>query len=90
MILCQSCGMPIETDDLMGLNEDGSLNAEYCTYCYNKGKFTNNFTMDQMIMHCLSFIDQVNVGSKKSISREDALLKMKEYFPKLKRWKVEE
>ena len=50
MILCQSCGMPIETDDLMGLNEDGSLNAEYCTYCYNKGKFTNNFTMDQMIM----------------------------------------
>ena len=87
MNLCQSCGMPIDSDDLKGTNADGSLNQECCTYCFHEGKFTNNFTMDQMILHCVSFIDKMNVGTERKINRDEAIEKMKAYFPKLKRWK---
>ena len=40
---CQSCGMPL-TDTNKGTNSDGSLNNEYCSYCYQKGQFTQDFT----------------------------------------------
>lgn len=32
--ICQSCGMPITSDELLGTNEDGSINTDYCKYCY--------------------------------------------------------
>ncbi|NMA75329.1 MAG: transcriptional regulator [Bacteroidales bacterium] len=87
MNICQSCGMPIDSDDLKGTNEDGSLNQEYCTYCFHDGKFTHDFTMDQMIFHSVSLIDRMNVGTERKIDREEAIRKMRGYFPKLKRWR---
>lgn len=45
---CQSCGMPLSNTN-KGTNADGSLNEDYCTYCYQNGKFTQNLTMSQMI-----------------------------------------
>ncbi len=87
MNFCQSCGMPIDSDDLKGTNADDTLNQEYCTYCFHDGKFTNNFTMDQMIIHCVSFIDKMNVGAERKINRDEAIKNMKAYFPKLKRWR---
>ena len=29
--LCQSCGMPLSSAEVLGTNADGSLNEEYCT-----------------------------------------------------------
>ena len=40
MKFCQSCGMPLQAEDQWGMNADGSLNEEYCCYCYQKGAFT--------------------------------------------------
>ena len=37
MKFCQSCGMPLQAEDQWGTNADGSLNEEYCCYCYQKG-----------------------------------------------------
>lgn len=37
--LCQSCGMPLSSAEVLGTNADGSLNEEYCTYCYQHGQF---------------------------------------------------
>ena len=38
---CQSCGMPLSRDPKGGGTEaDGSKSAKYCSYCYEKGKFT--------------------------------------------------
>ena len=48
---CQSCGMPL-TDTNKGTNSDGSLNNEYCSYCYQEGQFTQDFNMSQMIEFC--------------------------------------
>ena len=33
MKFCQSCGMPLN-DQVLGTNDDGSKNEEYCMYCY--------------------------------------------------------
>lgn len=38
---CQSCGMPMKKDPKGGsTNYDGSINTIYCSYCYEKGSFT--------------------------------------------------
>ncbi|AQQ70213.1 Putative zinc ribbon domain protein [Limihaloglobus sulfuriphilus] len=37
---CQSCGMPLKKDKGGGTNADKSLNPDYCSYCYQEGKFT--------------------------------------------------
>ena len=50
--LCQSCGMPLSSAEVLGTNADGSLNEEYCTYCYQHGDFAQDCTMDEMIEHC--------------------------------------
>ena len=47
---CQSCGMPMgNTGEFYGTNADGSKNTEYCSYCFDSGKFTGEMTMDEMI-----------------------------------------
>ena len=38
---CQSCGMPLSKDSGGGGTEaDGSRNTEYCSNCYQAGRFT--------------------------------------------------
>ena len=42
--ICQSCGMPLDQDPQKGgTNADVSKSAEYCSYCYEKGNFHDNF-----------------------------------------------
>ena len=41
MMYCQSCDMPMSKDPQGGgHNKDGSVNAEYCSLCYDQGAFT--------------------------------------------------
>ena len=86
MKICQSCGMPMDSDAIYGTNSDGSKNSEYCIYCYKDGKFLQNVTMDEMIEHCAQFIDEVNKGLPQPITKEEYIGQMKMYFPNLKRW----
>ena len=51
MKFCQSCGMPLTSNEVCGTNADGSLSADYCTYCYQNGKFTQDCTMDLSLIH---------------------------------------
>lgn len=83
---CQSCGMPL-TDANKGTNTDGSLNNDYCTYCYKEGKFTQDFTMNQMIEFCAQFTDQINKEAGWNLTPEQAKKQMRQFFPYLKRWK---
>ncbi len=47
---CQSCGMPLKADPRGGgTNADGSICHEYCSYCFQNGRFINpEMTMDEM------------------------------------------
>ena len=81
--ICQSCGMPMSEDDLLGKNKDGSINNDYCKYCYDNGKFIDNVTMEEYIDICSLYGEQAGMTNDE----------MKEYltklFPTLKRWRKE-
>jgi len=80
---CQSCGMPLNgNEELHGTNADGSKNADYCTYCYQEGKYTEDISMEDMIEFCVPHMVEGNPG----ISEEEARASMKVFFPKLMRW----
>ena len=79
--ICQSCGMPMESEEVFGTNADGSINEDYCKYCYTNGEFTDKVSMEEYIKMCSQF------GAQAGMTNEE----MKEYceklFPTLKRWK---
>lgn len=75
---CQSCGMPIRSNDLYGTGPNGIPIEDYCVYCYKDGEFTNDVTMDEMIGLCLRYVN----GN----SRDVAAVNMKMQYPRLKRW----
>ena len=82
-VICQSCGMPMRKPAEFGTEADGSQNREYCTHCYQKGAFTRECTMEEMIEYCAQFSDKFGPG----MTRENAIKSMKVFFPHLKRWK---
>ncbi len=79
---CQSCAMPLQDDKLYGTNTDGSLNEEYCIYCYKDGKFTSDISMEEMKTFCIGKMVEIIPG----MTKEKASAMMNEAFPKLKRW----
>lgn len=82
MILCQSCGMPLEADEHFGTNQDGGKNADYCAYCFQNGAFTAEMTMDEMIAYCAEHAEEWGM----KMTKEQATAAMNGYFPTLKRW----
>ncbi len=84
---CQSCGMPMKKKEDFGTNKDGSQNLDYCTYCFQKGKFTISCSMDEMIEHNLKFLDEFNKDAKTTFDESEARKTMQSFFPTLKRWK---
>ena len=79
-LICQCCGMPLEDDTMIGRNGDGTLNEDYCKWCYADGTYTYS-DMDELIDVCIK--NMVN----DSFSEEQARSYMKELFPKLDYWK---
>ena len=84
---CQSCGMPLTKNEDSGTNADGSINFDYCQYCYKDGNFLQECTMDEMIEHCAQFVDEVNKQMPKPMTKEEYKQMMQGFFPMLKRWK---
>ena len=78
--------MPLN-DENRGTNADGNKNEDYCMYCYQNGKFTNDCTMDEMIEFCAQFVDEVNKNMPKPMTKDEYKDMMRQYFPMLKRWK---
>ncbi|MDR2084497.1 MAG: zinc ribbon domain-containing protein [Bacteroidales bacterium] len=84
--VCQSCGMPMKTEEDFGTNADLSINEDYCHYCFKDGNFTHDLTMDEVIELNLQYLNEFNKDSPKEFTVEEARGVMKEYFPTLKRW----
>ena len=81
--ICQSCGMPIESDDQLGTNKDGSISEDYCKYCYDKGEFIDKVSMEEYIEMCSQF------GAQAGMTNEEMKALCQQLFPTLKRWKAE-
>ena len=78
-LVCQCCGMPLE-DALIGRNKDGTLNEDYCKWCYADGTYTYS-NMDDLIEVCVK-----NMASE-NFSEEQARSYLKIELPKLDYWK---
>lgn len=81
---CQSCGMPLTCEKEFGTNEDGSKNVEYCIYCFEKGDFKADITVDQMIEFCVPHM----VNANSNMSGEEAKSNLEKFLPTLKRWRT--
>ena len=86
-LFCQSCGMPMQSAEQFGTNQDGSASQDYCCYCYKEGAFVQDCTMEGMIEHCAQFLDEFNGACDTQYTKEEAITEMKKHFPTLKRWK---
>ncbi|MBR0435149.1 MAG: helix-turn-helix domain-containing protein [Lachnospiraceae bacterium] len=78
-LICQCCGMPLE-DEIIGRNEDGTLNEDYCKWCYADGTYTYS-DMDDLIDVCVH--NMVN----ENFTEEQARSYLKDTLPKLDYWK---
>ena len=78
-LICQCCGMPLE-DEIIGRNKDGSLNEDYCKWCYADGTYTYS-DMDELLDVCVKHMvsDQ--------FTEEQARAYMKQKLPELDYWK---
>lgn len=81
--ICQSCGMKMGHEDY-GRNADGSVNTDYCKYCYPSGRFGKEEAMEEMIESNLQFLRE---GDGESRTLEEAREEMLSYFSLLKRWR---
>ena len=78
-LICQCCGMPLE-DEMIGRNEDGSLNEDYCKWCYADGTYTYS-NMDDLIEVC------VHNMAGEQFPESEARAYLKQTLPKLDYWK---
>ena len=80
-VFCNSCAM-FMTEEKFGTMADGTKTSEYCHYCYNKGNFTTNQTLDEAVESNIPFwLEQCG-------NCEDAARKrIREVFTTLNRWK---
>lgn len=81
--ICQSCSIPIIDKNELGNNSDGSINADYCSFCYTDGEFVYDVSMDEMIEISLEYMEELDNEFNKAELKE----MMIEVFPTLKRWK---
>ena len=76
---CQCCGMPLD-DSIIGREKDGTLNENYCQWCYADGTYTYS-DMDDLIETCLPHM------VKEGFTEEQAREYMKQMLPTLDYWK---
>ena len=78
-LFCQCCGMPL-TDDIIGNDKDGSLNEDYCKWCYADGTYTYS-NMDDLINVCIGPMKE------QGFTEEQARAHLQETLPTLDYWK---
>lgn len=82
---CESCGMILGDPSQYGTEADGSSSDDYCKWCYDKGTYTYDTSMEAMIEDCAPrMVEQGDFTLDEAVSLMGAVL------PFLTRWKDEE
>ena len=79
---CQSCGMILTPDDC-GTDAAGNKTDHYCKWCFERGEYTYETTMDAMIEDCAPRLAE-NTG----MTRDEAVSLMGAVLPQLERWRA--
>ena len=81
VLICQCCGMPLNEDELISHEKDGSLNEDFCKWCYADGTFTydsKEALIDYLVAH------MPNPEQAPETKRREAF---DHYLSELKHWK---
>ena len=78
-LICQCCGMPLE-DSILSKNADGSINEDYCQWCFADGTYTYS-NMDDLINVCVGHM------ANEQFSEDQVRAYLKEKLPTLDYWK---
>ncbi len=79
---CQCCTYPLGNPAELGTNEDGTLNPDYCIYCYKDGQWVDpNLTVQGVIDYTVPFM------TSPTMPEEKVRAHLNELVPTLKRWK---
>jgi hypothetical protein len=77
---CQSCGMPLARDARGGTEADGSPSRDYCSHCYQRGRFVMpDLTVHAMQQRVASRLAEVGIP-------DEAARALTRRIPALKRW----
>lgn len=77
---CQCCGMPLNEDEVISKESDGTFNEDYCKWCYADGTYTYS-DMDELIDVC------VGQMANEDFSEERARAYLQQLLPTLDYWK---
>lgn len=80
-LICQCCGMPLNEDDIISREQDGSYNEDYCKWCYANGEFVYQ-SKDTLIEYLIS-----HVPNPDNLKDEDRRSQFDRYLSQLKHWK---
>jgi hypothetical protein len=79
-LFCQSCAMPLRIAEDFGSNADKSQNKDYCSFCYQEGKFTEpSITVDEMVQKCEGMMQEMDLPAA-------LIAQAQKIIPTLKRW----
>ncbi|MFO6495803.1 MULTISPECIES: zinc ribbon domain-containing protein [Bacillus] len=80
-LICQSCGMPMDHEEL-GTEKGGGKNRDYCKYCYGEGQFKQpDATLQDMIEICVPYLKE------EGKTEVEARKLLESTLPHLKRWR---
>ncbi|KXT59427.1 zinc ribbon domain-containing protein [Lactococcus sp. DD01] len=82
--LCQSCGVPLDTNSPRGFEKNGELSDKYCMYCYEEGKWTCDLEFDEMYKYNLKRFKESSIGGFEKIFL--MMIYTKKFMRKLERW----
>lgn len=71
--------MPLDSDEVISRDLDGSFNEDYCKWCYTGGKFTYD-SMEQLLEFLVTHM------SNEQFPPEQARTYFSQTLPKLKHW----
>ena len=80
-LICQCCGMPLNEDELIGREPDGSYNEDYCKWCYADGEFAYQ-SKESMLDYLIK-----NMPNPDNADEETRRIQFDSYLSQLKRWK---
>lgn len=81
---CQSCGMPLNTDELKGTEHNGIKSSDYCKYCY----VNSDFKYPEMNLDDMKNVVKMHMEKRKLPSY--MIQKAVNILPVLKRWKYKQ
>jgi hypothetical protein len=80
---CQSCGLALDAQNLLGTDAAGKRVDEFCIYCYHRGVFSEPaVSCDEMIARVADLLVK-----ERHLSVTQARDVAEELVPHLKRWR---